>query len=153
MFCITGNIIDRQPHNGGNGIGIQEDVAYTLTATDHHAVFARQRADKFQESDTASTQSAHQEKDATDLIYQETIGALTTSDSKGPNAQYVSQDKLIVETPLLIRRLTPRECERLQGLCSAKKNAKLFVEAAKIGANPQIALHNSMAWVILWSTV
>ena len=153
VFCITGNIIDRQPHNGGNGIGIQEDVAYTLTATDHHAVFARQRADKFQESDTASTQSAHQEKDATDLIYQETIGALTTSDSKGPNAQYVSQDKLIVETPLLIRRLTPRECERLQGLCSAKKNAKLFVEAAKIGANPQIALHNSMAWVILWSTV
>ena len=42
-------------------------------------------------------------------------GALTTSDSKGPNAQYVSSDKLVVETPLLIRRLTPRECERLQG--------------------------------------
>ena len=42
-------------------------------------------------------------------------GAPTTSDSKGPNAQYVSSDKLVVETPLLIRRLTPRECERLQG--------------------------------------
>ena len=42
-------------------------------------------------------------------------GPLTASDSKGPNAQYVSQDKLIVEGPLLIRRLTPRECERLQG--------------------------------------
>lgn len=42
-------------------------------------------------------------------------GALTTSDSKGPNAQYVSSDKLGVEAPLLIRRLTPRECERLQG--------------------------------------
>ena len=42
-------------------------------------------------------------------------GTLTTSDSKGPNAQYVSSDKLGVETPLLIRRLTPRECERLQG--------------------------------------
>ena len=42
-------------------------------------------------------------------------GALTTSDSKGPNAQYVSSDKLVVEAPLLIRRLTPRECERLQG--------------------------------------
>ena len=51
-----------------------------------------------------------------DLIYQETVGALTTSDSKGPNAQYVSQDKLIVEAPLLIRRLTPTECERLMGL-------------------------------------
>mgnify|MGYP002510198992 CR=1 FL=1 len=115
VFCITGNAIDRQPENGGNGLGIQENVAYTLTATDHHAVFARQRCDKFQEDGVASTQSAHQQKDVTDLIYQETVGALTAGDSKGPNSQYVSQDKLVVETPLLIRRLTPRECERLQG--------------------------------------
>lgn len=115
VFCIPGNIIDRQPQNGGNGIGVQEDIAYTLTTTDHHAVFARQRCDKFQVGAIASTESVRQHKDATDLVYQETVGALTTSDSKGPNAQYVSQDKLIVESPLLIRRLTPRECERLQG--------------------------------------
>ncbi len=153
VFCITGNAIDRQPENGGNGLGIQEDVAYTLTATDHHAVFSRQRVDLFHEGDVASTRSARQYKDATDLVYQGFIGAptqtqrsglrgerrssemsepstqgggegygacdddgpLTASDSKGPNAQYVSQDKLIVEGPLLIRRLTPRECERLQG--------------------------------------
>ncbi len=115
VFCITGNAIDRQPENGGNGLGIQEDIAYTLTATDHHAIFARQRCDKFQEDGVTSTQSAHQQKDVTDLIYQETVGALTAGDSKGPNSQYVSQDKLVVEAPLLIRRLTPRECERLQG--------------------------------------
>ena len=35
VFCITGNAIDRQPQNGGNGIGYQADLAYTLTATDH----------------------------------------------------------------------------------------------------------------------
>ena len=115
VFCITGNAIDRQPENGGNGLGVQEDIAYTLTATDHHAVFARQRCDKFQEGGVASTQSSRQQKEATDLIYQETVGTLTSSDCKGPNSQYVSQDKLIVEAPLLIRRLTPRECERLQG--------------------------------------
>ena len=115
VFCITGNAIDRQPENGGNGLGIQEDIAYTLTATDHHAVFTRQRVDLFQEGDVASTQSARQHKDATDLVYQETVGALTACDSKGPNTQYVSSDKLVVEAPLLIRRLTPRECERLQG--------------------------------------
>ena len=115
VFCITGNAIDRQPENGGNGLGVQEDIAYTLTATDHHAVFARQRCDKFREGGVASTQSSRQQKEATDLIYQETVGTFTSSDSKGPNAQYVSQDKLIVEAPLLIRRLTPRECERLQG--------------------------------------
>ena len=56
VFCITGNAIDRQPENGGNGLGVQEDIAYTLTATDHHAVFARQRCDKFREGGVASTQ-------------------------------------------------------------------------------------------------
>ena len=35
VICITGNAIDRQPQNGGNGIGYQQGIAYTLTATDH----------------------------------------------------------------------------------------------------------------------
>jgi hypothetical protein len=34
VICITGNAIDRQPPNGGNGIGYQQDIAYTLTATE-----------------------------------------------------------------------------------------------------------------------
>ena len=115
VICIAGNAIDRQPQNGGNGFGYQEDIAYTLTATDHHAVFSRQRVDVFENSNVASTQSARQHKDATDLVYQETVGALTSIDRKGPNSQYVSQDKCVVEGARLIRRLTPVECERLQG--------------------------------------
>lgn len=91
-LCIMGNAIDRQPHNGGNGIGYQKEVAYTLTATDH-AVFSRQRVDAFRENEVVSTQSARQRKDATDLICQ-------------PSA---------ADAPRLIRRLTPLECERLQG--------------------------------------
>jgi DNA (cytosine-5)-methyltransferase 1 len=114
-FCITSTAIYRKPQNGCNGLGCQEDIAYTLTATDRHAVFNRQRVDVFREEDIASTQSARQHKDATDLVYQDTVGALTSSDRKGPNSQYVSQDKCVVETPRLIRRLTPLECERLQG--------------------------------------
>ena len=114
-YCIVGNVIDRQPENGGNGKGYQEDLAYTLTATDHHAVFARQRTDVFSEGDVVSCESARQYKDATDLVMQETVGALTSSDRKGPNNQYVSQDKCVVEGHRLIRRLTPLECERLQG--------------------------------------
>jgi len=82
-------------------------------------VFSRQRVDVFKDNDVVSTESARQHKDATDLVcqpaYQETVGALTSSDRKGPNNQYVGQDKLVVEGPLLIRRLTPLECERLQG--------------------------------------
>lgn len=71
--------------------------------------------DVFRDDEIASTESARQHKDATDLVYQETVGALTSSDRKGPNSQYVGQDKLIVDGTLLIRRLTPLECERLQG--------------------------------------
>lgn len=55
-------------------------------------LFERQRCDKFRTGGTASTQSSRQHKDATDLIYQDAEG-----------------------WPLLIRRLTPLECERLQG--------------------------------------
>ena len=79
------------------------------------SVFARNRTDCFVSSIIASTQSARQYKDATDLIYQDTVGAITSSDRKDPNSQYVGQDKLVVEAPHLIRRLTSLECERLQG--------------------------------------
>ena len=91
-ICIAGNIVDRQPENGGNGLGCQEDLAYTMTATDRHAVYSRQRVDDFRRNDVVSTQSARQYKDATDLICQQTEAYA-----------------------YLIRRLTPLECERLQG--------------------------------------
>ena len=118
-LCILGNAVDCAPENGGHGLGVQEDLAYTLTSEHRHAVFTRQRTDRFREGDVASTESARQYKDAAGLIctipYQDTVGALTSSDHKGPNSQYVGQDKLVVGGPLLIRRLTPLECERLQG--------------------------------------
>ena len=92
VYCIVGNIIDRQPENGGNGCGYQKNLAYTITTVDRHAVYARQRVDEFKNDDIASTQSARQAKDATDLVVE-------------PDRQYAQ----------LIRRLTPLECERLQG--------------------------------------
>ncbi len=58
------------------------------------AVYARQRVDAFQESDVASTESARQHKDATDLILQ-----------PNDNSPAIR----------LIRRLVPQECELLQG--------------------------------------
>ena len=118
-LCILGNTVDCAPKNGGHGLGVQEDLAFTLTSEHRHAVFTRQQSDCFRKGDVASTESAQQDKDATDLIctipYQDTVGALTSDDYKGPNSQYVGQDKLVVDGPLLIRRLTPLECERLQG--------------------------------------
>ena len=93
-WCITGNVIDREPENGGNGLGVNEELSFTLTASDHHAVFSRQRTDVFKPDELASTESARQYKDATDLVL--------TGESAETGA-------------FLIRRLTPIECERLQG--------------------------------------
>lgn len=42
-------------------------------------------------------------------------GALTARDCKGADNIYAEQSKLVVEQPHLIRRLTPGECELLQG--------------------------------------
>ena len=116
VFCITGNAIDRKPENGGNGIGYQEDISYTLTATDHHAVFSRQRVDVFKDGKVVSTQSARQHKDATDLVLQKAGG------------------------PKLIRRLTPLECERLQGFPDGWTGACCASDSARYKA-----LGNSVA--------
>ena len=96
VICIAGNAIDRQPQNGGNGFGWQRDISYTLTTSDRHSVYARQRVDQFRDDEIASTESARQHKDATDLICQPP--SIWDTDCRN-----------------LIRRLTPLECERLQG--------------------------------------
>ena len=142
-FCISGNIVDRKPHNGGNGLGINEEVAFSLTTADRHAVFSRQRVDVFAENEVASTESARQHKDATDLVmqpYQETVGTLVRSDHKGISNQYVSDDKCILDSPNLIRRLTPLECERLQGFPDGWTNIPGASDSARYKA-----LGNSVA--------
>lgn len=48
------------------------------------------------------------------ITYNSSVGALCTDDYKGPNRQYVEQDKLQIDGSV-VRRLTPMECERLQG--------------------------------------
>ncbi|NNJ32068.1 hypothetical protein G9470_20090 [Bacteroides xylanolyticus] len=125
-YCIASNIINRQDKNGGNGCGFQENISYTLTTSDIHAVCLPSKT------------------------YQNIVGALCVGDEKGIGSQYVSQNKCIVDSqkmktglpnentekqPVsdeaskenennsvknssvikLVRRLTPLECERLQG--------------------------------------
>ena len=117
VYCIVGNIIDRQPENGGNGCGYQENLAYTITTVDRHAVYVRQRVDEFKNDDIASTQSARQSKDATDLVVE-------------PERQRAQ----------LIRRLTPLECERLQGFPDGWTNIPGAADSARYRA-----LGNSVA--------
>lgn len=123
-YCIAGNIIDRQDHNGGNGIGVQPDISYTVTATDRHCVFSQQRSDEYTQNEVVSTQSARQYKDATDLVADvagldcrngvengDLCGTLQSKTDGGYSFNNVHP----VRIGKLIRRLTPLECERLQG--------------------------------------
>ena len=84
------------------GQEMPEDPFRTLTTSEQPMAFSRQRVDKFSLDDVASTESARQYKDATDLILQ-------------PGKK---------NRPQLIRHLTPLECERLQGFpdCWTKKS-------------------------------
>ena len=84
---------------------------------DRHAVYVRQRVDEFKNDDIASTQSARQAKDATDLVVE-------------PDRQYAQ----------LIRRLTPLECERLQGFPDGWTNIPGASDSARYRA-----LGNSVA--------
>ena len=84
--CIAGNTIDRKIENGGNGAGFQKDISYTLNTIDRHAV-----------SD----------------VEPQIVGTLAAADSKGKNGQDINKFTVVESR---IRRLTPLECERLQGL-------------------------------------
>ena len=84
---------------------------------DRHAVYARQRVDEFKNDNIASTQSARQAKDATDLV--------------------VESDRQYAQ---LIRRLTPLECERLQGFPDGWTNIPGASDSARYRA-----LGNSVA--------
>ena len=122
-ICIAGNTVDRQPQNGGNGLGCQDELAYTLTATDRHCIYARQRVDEFKDGEVVSTQSARRHKDATDLVVDvaglDCRNAAENGDLCGTLQKGTSGSSLNsihpIRNGLLIRRLTPLECERLQG--------------------------------------
>ena len=86
------NTISQQKNDGQSDfLGITQS-----SGLDRHSVYARQRVDQFRDDEIASTESARQHKDATDLVCQPP----STWDTDCRN---------------LIRRLTPLECERLQG--------------------------------------
>ena len=92
MNYSSKNTISQQKADGPSDfLGITQS-----SGLDRHSVYARQRVDQFRDDEIASTESARQHKDATDLVCQ-------------PPSSWDADCRN------LIRRLTPLECERLQG--------------------------------------
>lgn len=90
-ICIAGNVIERKPQNGGNGIGAQENISYTLNTIDRHAVCA------------ADVRNMRESK--------EISGTLQAKENGGYLLNYINP----VRVGYVVRRLTPLECCRLQG--------------------------------------
>lgn len=90
-ICIQGNTVDRAAHQ--NGLGVQDELAYTLDAVDRHAVCYTQK--RFGE-------------------YADGIGTITADTGArhtGENLVCAAVRKVL----WFVRRLTPAECCRLQG--------------------------------------
>ena len=86
-YALQGSMIGRSDQNGPQGGGVNKEVAFTLNATDHHAVYA---------ASTGNFSGA----------FRETTPTLLARDHKDPS---------IVSSGYAVRRLTPQECARLQG--------------------------------------
>ena len=88
--CIAENVIGRKEINGGNGVGAKEEIAYTLNATGVHGVaFSQNQIGEIRGGNISPTLN-------------------TNSNASGRNVS-------MLPDTLGVRRLTPLECERLQG--------------------------------------
>jgi DNA (cytosine-5)-methyltransferase 1 len=147
-YSILGNAIGRQDHNGPNGHCISEEVAPTLDKTAVHAVATTFRAkasfDLGVGIDVSGTLEA---VNPTAVVAAfkgnqgSAAGSIGYSEHVAPTLS--SSTPTLMQT-MQVRRLTPRECERLQGF---PDDYTLVPHNGKIAADgPRYkALGNSMA--------
>lgn len=120
-ICVQGNCIDRADTAGCNGKGWTEDVSYTLNTIDRHAVcIGNGQANQLHLSDKAGTLTCVHDQQAVlcaavdcrdESESAEVNGTLQAKSSGG----YSCNMQNVVRQNYCIRRLTPLECERLQG--------------------------------------
>ena len=130
VVAVQGSMIGRDDKNGPQGSGVNEDVSFTLNATDHHAVayptYCASKASFFTsaEEEVANTLVATDYKDPPLINALQTASGKdvfgTISASMGSkqwlgNQEAFSGDYHLVEPDYIVRRLTPTECARLQG--------------------------------------
>lgn len=132
VYCLAGNIIDCSETAGANGSGVKENQSYTLNTVDRPAV-AYKVFDALGNGDgkTVPTITGDHESRVTDYTaiiterqtfseqsysYYKKSDKCSTMKAKAGNVGNGSEC-LIAEKTIhwIVRRLTPTECERLQG--------------------------------------
>lgn len=101
--CIAENTIGRQDHNGGNGKGFQDELSYTLNTVAAPAV-----AFKFDPLSSNSMKSSNPVSGCNAVEVSHCLDTTTPEPSK-------NQGGIAIVQQYAVRRLTPTECERLQG--------------------------------------
>ena len=134
VVAVQGSMIGRAEKNGPQGSGINEDVSFTLDAADRHAVaYGIDRA-AFNQGKNAQFGFAVQEETQPTMVAKGpgAVAAPTFSISKA--SFFTSDEEELANTLVatdwkdppvvndmdedleyIVRRLTPTECERLQG--------------------------------------
>lgn len=186
-FSIVENIIDRSENSGGNGIGVKEDICYTLTTASPHAVVNCSLCNRsgfgiYKENKVTGTLTAHLGQQGDDLVlnlgsqgdriycnakksvaltsqgggsgaktgmyffeedYKKSKGILSDAlntenlfetiehiiDKEGVEVLLQQGYKLCING---VRRLTPLECERLQGYADNWTNIKITDKNGKM---------------------
>jgi site-specific DNA-cytosine methylase len=118
-YGIPGNWIGRQPENGGNAVEPMHDVSPCLTKTDRHGV-------------AQPTASA------------ETAGTLRANAGSGFRSNGTPVEGVAIQA-MQVRRLTPVECERLQGFPDGYTNIPWRNKAESPDGPRYKAMGNSMA--------
>lgn len=122
VFILQGNGIDRADTAGCAGKGWRENVSYTLNTIDRPAVFDMAHScDVIREcGDTVPTMCSRMGTGGNNVPLVADVGLFScTADFAPPMLSRAYKDPPIVAIPQkTVRRLTPMECERLQGFPS-----------------------------------
>lgn len=118
-YSLQGNMIGRSDENGPQGSGINEEVNFTLNATDRHSVCYQDVIGSLNASDYKWPQNQRlgENKFIVEEIssYQEVTGPLMANSHPGSYTGQDAQNDMLVANNYIVRRLTPLECARLQG--------------------------------------
>jgi DNA (cytosine-5)-methyltransferase 1 len=134
-YAIQGSMIGRNDNAGPQGDGVNEELCFTQNTIDRHAVVYNIAPGKGELKDDIHVTDAHISK---------------TIDASGSNPAMHQGGAAIVQT-MAVRRLTPVECERLQGFPDNYTNIP-WRKAAESPDGPRYkALGNSWAVpVVAW---
>ena len=155
-YGIPGNWIGRKPENGGNATEPMYDIAPCLTSADHHGVaqpiaFSGQMSNPQTDVDMTQTLGAKNPMAVAQPVYElhsqdsrvRELGDVCTTVSATYGAGGGNVPITLIQA-MAVRRLTPVECERLQGFPDRYTDIQPKGKATPDGPRYK-ALGNSMA--------